>query len=266
MSNIAAVAPAVGQQLQMFAESIGVARNEPLRVFVANMSHLGTAASGVHMDTCNLLGDLISQSPATSCAIVFHSNVQTPGLLLLSFFGCSIGLPTTARSLVKERALMWVWSGHSACLLALFSGIKCAPGQGGLATELYENVWGAKCLRYGLFCLDCSFTFNDDALPQRKRPAKHEFLLCISKELDARSGSFSSAFAESSLFHRHHISGLVEPLQTSEYVNPLITNLEFGAGHRTGIAPSLSEEALLKQWISGAQLYSKAGPPFGDSS
>ena len=159
---------------------------------------------------------------------------------------------------------MWVWSGHSACLLARCSGIHRAPGQG-LPAELHEKVWGVKCLRYKLFCLDCSLTFNDEALPQRKRPPKHEFLLCISKEMDAR-GTFLSAFAEISLFHRHHISSVVEPLQTSEYVNPLITNLEFGAGHRTGNAPSLSEEALLKQWVSGTQLYSKAGPPFDDSS
>ena len=112
--------------------------------------------------------------------------------------------------------------------------------------------------RYNLFCLDCSLTFNEDALPRRKRPAKHEFMLCISKETDPVKGAFVSAFADSSLFNRHQIPEWVEPLQTSEYINPLRTNLEFGAGHRVGNSPNLSEEALLKQWISGTSLYTKA--------
>ena len=82
-------------------------------------------------------------------------------------------------------------------------------------------------VRYNLFCVNCSLTFNEDALPQRKHPARHEFLLCTSRETDPIKGAFVSAFADSSLFHRHHIPQCVEPLQTSEYINPLRTNLEF---------------------------------------
>ena len=118
-------------------------------------------------------------------------------------------------------------------------------------TKLYS-------VRYNLLCVDCSLTFNEDALPQRKRPARHEFLMCISRETDPITGALVSAFADCSLFHRHHISQCVEPLQTSEYINPLRTNLEFGAGHRVGNSPNLSEEALLKQWVTGMQMYTKA--------
>ena len=165
--------------------------------------------------------------------------------------GTDVGLVRAQRlalgSLLRDQMCPW-------------NGLACrAPERGSGAARLLQKT---KCnLRYNLFCLDCSFTFNDEALPQRKRPAKHEFLLCISKEVDAK-GALLSAFSDSALFHRHHISGWVEPLQTNEYVNPLITNLEFGAGHRAGNNPSLSEEALLKQWITGVAMYSKAGPPF----
>jgi len=66
--------------LQTFAVSVGVDRSAPLRIFVANLTYVGSAVSSIHIDLCSLLADLISQSPATSCAIVFHSNVLPEGV------------------------------------------------------------------------------------------------------------------------------------------------------------------------------------------
>ena len=80
LHNHAAVLPAVGQALHTFAVSVGVDRSAPLRIFVANLSYVGSAASSIHVDLCSLLADLISQSPATSCAIAFHSNVLPSGV------------------------------------------------------------------------------------------------------------------------------------------------------------------------------------------
>ena len=104
LPSSAAVPPAVGQALQTFAESVGAARCDPLRIYVANLSYMGSAVSGIHMDLCGQVGDLISQSPATSCAIIFHSNVLPPGVYC--FWGLAAPVDPPARLVLREKALM----------------------------------------------------------------------------------------------------------------------------------------------------------------
>ena len=111
---------------------------------------------------------------------------------------------------------------------------------------------------YQLVCVDMVMSFDESRMPQRQRPAVQHGLLCISKET-APDGSLLSVFSAGHLFVRQTLVAATMPLQTSEYVNPLATNLDFRIGARSLGNVHLSEEAQLKQWISGENLYRQAG-------
>ena len=107
---------------------------------------------------------------------------------------------------------------------------------------------------YKLECMDVTVNFIEALLPQRTRPAIHGGIHCVSKETNPH-GQLLSVFATGQLFVRQAVVDPVVPLPTCEYVNPAISNLDFGCiGHR-GQGANLGEDALLKQWISGVNLY-----------
>ena len=75
--NAAGVLPIVGEQIQAFADELQVGRDEPLRVLVANLSYVGSAATGLCMDVAQLVGDMIASSPATTCALIIYPNAPS---------------------------------------------------------------------------------------------------------------------------------------------------------------------------------------------
>jgi len=103
---------------------------------------------------------------------------------------------------------------------------------------------------YKMAVKEVSWTFSEDQLPQIGRHVNHKALLCVSEE--GAQGKTASAFTKGVLWIRGGVVVHVPVLQEEHYVYPCGTGLE------SGTSSTLSDEAVLKQHVSGAGLYKEA--------
>ena len=75
-ANAAGVMPAVGVSTQAFCDSEQIARHDPLRIMIANLSYVGTSASGLTLELADLVANGCANDPATTCALILFSNVS----------------------------------------------------------------------------------------------------------------------------------------------------------------------------------------------
>ena len=74
VKNADAVEPAINLLLGNYADKVDVQKSQVFRVFLANLSYLGTNAGSMTMDLARLVGDLVATDPSRTCAIVIFSN------------------------------------------------------------------------------------------------------------------------------------------------------------------------------------------------
>lgn len=71
----AGVLPAVQELIQAFSDERRIGRNEASRIIVANLSYAGPEASKLTLPLAQIVGDMISGNPATTCALIIMPNV-----------------------------------------------------------------------------------------------------------------------------------------------------------------------------------------------
>lgn len=69
------VLPAVQELIQGFSDDMKIGRNDASRIIVANLSYAGPDATKMNMPLAQLVGDMISGNPATTCALIIMPNV-----------------------------------------------------------------------------------------------------------------------------------------------------------------------------------------------
>jgi hypothetical protein len=83
--NVAGVMPAVGVATQAFCDAEHIARHDPLKIMVANLSYVGTGASGLTLELAELISSGCASDPSATCALILFSNVSHLAILHFSF-------------------------------------------------------------------------------------------------------------------------------------------------------------------------------------